>query len=124
MALYVDLPVYKATYDLLLMVYKRENSLPREHRYSIVMELKRYLVDILSMVARANASRDKVQYLSRARIDLEEVRIRFRILSDLHLLGSSFFGDICLREESISKQLAAWHNSAAKNEKNKATEIL
>ena len=42
MALYVDLPVYKATYDLLLLVYKRENSLPREHRYAIVMEIKRH----------------------------------------------------------------------------------
>ena len=123
MALYVDLPVYKATYDLLLLVYKRENSLPREHRYAIVMEIKRHLVDILSMVARANASREKVQYLSRARIDLEEVRIRFRILSDLHLLGTKFFGDICLREESISKQLTAWYNSAAKNEKKTIADI-
>ena len=34
-----------------------------------------------------------------------------------------FFGEICLREESISKQLTAWYNSAAKNEKKTIADI-
>lgn len=111
MALYSNLPVYKATYDLLIEFYRREDTIPRKYRYSIVDEIKRYLCDLLSMVYQANASQDKKPFLRLAMRDIEEVKIRVRILSDLHVLGVRHFADLCVREESISKQLTAWHNS-------------
>lgn len=87
MALYSNLPVYKATYDLLIEFYRREDTIPRKYRYSIVDEIKRHLCDLLSMVYQANASQDKKPYLRQAMRDIEEVKIRVRILSDLHVLA-------------------------------------
>ena len=76
MALYSNLPVYKATYDLLIEFYRREDTIPRKYRYSIVDEIKRYLYDLLSMVYQANASQDKKPFLRQAMRDIEEVKIR------------------------------------------------
>lgn len=114
MALYSDLPVFKATYDLLLLTYKKQNQVPRELRYTLVREITQRLIDMLSLIFQANATREKLPLLAKARTNMEEVKIRFRLLSDLHLLGARGFADIIAREESISKQLASWYNSAAK----------
>ena len=76
MALYSNLPVYKATYDLLIEFYRREDTIPRKYRYSIVDEIKKHLCDLLSMVYQANASQDKKPFLRQAMRDIEEVKIR------------------------------------------------
>lgn len=115
MALYSELPVFKATYDLLLLTYKKQNKLPRELRYTLVREITQRLIDMLSLIFQANATRDKLPLLTKARTSMEEVKIRYRLLSDLHLLGTRGFADIVEREESISKQLASWYNSAARS---------
>ena len=85
MALYSNLPVYKATYDLLIEFYRREDTIPRKYRYSIVDEIKKHLCDLLSMVYQANASQDKKPFLRQAMRDIEEVKTQLE--DSNHVLG-------------------------------------
>ena len=47
MATYNQLPVYKATYDLLLYVYQTGKDVQRDYRYTLGETLKRDLITIL-----------------------------------------------------------------------------
>ena len=66
-------------------------------------------------IYRANSSRaDKARLIAELRRQAVEVQIYFRLLSDMHQLGAvkaAFFMD---KVQSIGKQLAAWHKSAAR----------
>lgn len=47
MAIYTNLPVYKASYALLLSVSKAMPGLPRDCRYSIGQDLRRKITEII-----------------------------------------------------------------------------
>lgn len=59
MAIYENLPVYKASYDLLLELYDVCHNLSRDHRYTIGERLKNRLMDLMVCVYKANANVEK-----------------------------------------------------------------
>jgi hypothetical protein len=59
MALYYDLPVYKATYDLLLEIFKFTKDFGKEYKYTVGENLKKQTIDLLTLIYRANSREDK-----------------------------------------------------------------
>ncbi len=49
MALYSDLPVYKATYDLLLAIFQFTKEFGKEYKYTIGESLKKETIDLLTL---------------------------------------------------------------------------
>jgi len=47
MALYSDLPVYKATYDLLLAIFRFTKDFGREYKYTVGESLKKETIELL-----------------------------------------------------------------------------
>ena len=84
MAIYLELPVYKACYELYLEFVKVRRTLPREERYTIGQELDRVMVEVLVLLQRINATRDKVPLIGRARQLVAEIQIRMRVLKDVN----------------------------------------
>ena len=115
-AIYSNLPVYRDCYAVALEFAKTRGTLPRDTRYTIAQDLSRALVGMMVTIYRANSSRaDKVRLIAELRRQMVEVQIYFRLLSDMHQLGSkkaAFFMD---KVQSIGKQLVAWHKSAARD---------
>ena len=66
MATYNQLPVYKATYDLLLYVYQIGKNVQRDYRYTLGETLKKDLIMILTLIYRANSTRQKVETIIEA----------------------------------------------------------
>ena len=95
---------------------KTRGTLPRDTRYTIAQDLSRAIVGMMVTIYRANSSRaDKARLIAELRRQAVEVQIYFRLLSDMHQLGSqkaAFFMD---KVQSIGKQLAAWHKSAVRD---------
>ena len=102
MATYNQLPVYKATYDLLLYVYQTGKDVQRDYRYTLGETLKRDLITILTLIYRANANRQKVEIIVEAREKLVAVKLQLRLKN---------YANASLMTESISKQLSAWQKS-------------
>lgn len=67
MAVYENLPVFKASYDLLLASFKLCSNLPRDYRYTLGERLKTELTDLMICIYRANGSEEKRPYLTEAR---------------------------------------------------------
>jgi four helix bundle protein len=114
MANYIELPVYKASYDLLLQVFNLTHNLNREYKYTLGEKLKNEITDLLSNIYRANRIREKEMYLKTARENIELVRLQIRILKDLKQISNKKHIFINQSIESVSKQLAGWHKSIQK----------
>lgn len=111
MATYNQLPVYKATYDLLLFVYQIGQNVQRDYRYTLGETMKKDLIEVLVLIYRANSSRQKGEVISEAREKLVAVKLQLRLLNDLKQISLKAYADASLMTESISKQLAAWQKS-------------
>lgn len=110
---YSQLPVYKETHDLLLLSFQRLKNVPRDMKYSILGDIQMSLVKILIYIYQASTSNNKAEPLTRARSLIDEVKVRFRLLCDMRVIGKDLFAEICQHEESISKQLGAWLNKSS-----------
>ena len=64
---YNQLPVFKASYDLLLEIFRSSRNMQREYRYTLGEELKKEMMQLLMCVYRANLSRGKEAHLLQAR---------------------------------------------------------
>ena len=114
MANYIELPVYKAAYDMLLQIFNLTHNLSREYKYSLGDKLKNEATELLSNIYRANRVKDKAGYLNNARENLELTRLYVRILFDTKQIGMKKHVFINQYAENVSKQLAGWYNSVNK----------
>lgn len=114
MAQYENLPVFKATYDLLLDLYKTLNNVPRDLRYTLVQDLKNELTQLMVLIYKANSQREKTATLRKCLDLFLSVRLRIRLLKDMHFLSVVRFAELSLKTEIISKQLTGWHNHSVK----------
>lgn len=111
MALYSELPVYKASYDLLVAIFDFSRSFTREYKYTIGEKLKNETVDMITNIYRANSRREKGPLLDKARENIEVIRLYMRLLRDLKQVSIRKFVDINQLIEDISRQLTGWKKS-------------
>ena len=108
MAVYDNLPVYKAAYDLLRSVYEKTGKIPRDVKYTLVEVLKKDLTEIMVMIYRANAER--------ARDLVVGVKVRLRLLQDMRHISVKQYAAFAQQVELLSKQLSAWHDYARRQD--------
>jgi len=53
LAQYNELPVYKATYDLLLAIFQFTKEFSKEYKYTFGESLKKETIELLSLIYRA-----------------------------------------------------------------------
>ena len=111
MSLYNELPVFKASYDLLLSVFQFTANFKREFKYTVGERLKNETLALITLVYRANSSKEKVEIIQQAREQIELIRLLIRILKDLKQISLKSFVRINEQIENVSKQLAGWQKS-------------
>lgn len=110
MALYFNLPVYKESYSLLLLVFQFCGKLPREYKYTLGERLKNESTDVLIKIFEASKTSDalKLKNIEDALVHIEKCRLYIRLLKDLNIWGVSKQATLNQKIESISKQLTQW----------------
>ena len=110
MALYFNLPVYKDSYELLLMIFQNSSKLPKNYKYTLGERLKNEATEVLVAIFEASQSKDKNKAVAiqKALNSLEKCRLFIRILKDLNIWGISKQANLNQKIESISKQLTQW----------------
>jgi hypothetical protein len=108
MANYDELPVFKACYDLILIVFDIVAGFSKEYKYTLGEKLKNEMLEVMILVYRANNAANKVAMLRDAKEKLELMRIYLRILKDLKQINLKRFVFVNDKIEIISKQLNAW----------------
>jgi hypothetical protein len=108
MATYNNLPIYKASYELLVEIYRFTQNFNREFKFTLGERLKNETIDMITCIYRANSRHDKFEVLQTAREHIEIIRLYMRLLKDLEQVGTKKFVDINERIENVSKQLTGW----------------
>jgi hypothetical protein len=111
MRLHSDLPVYKATYDLLLAIFQFTKDFNREYKYTVGESLKKETIELLTLIFRANVRRDKQEVLQEARERIEVIRLFIRLMKDMDQIGIKKFVQINEKVEMVSKQLTGWQKA-------------
>jgi len=111
MAIHSELPVYKATYDLLLAMFRFTKDFKKEFKYTVGESLKNETIELLTLIYRANAKHDKTAVLQEARERIEVIRLLVRLIKDLQQISIPTFVQINEVIEKVSKQLAGWQKA-------------
>lgn len=111
MRLHSDLPVYKATYDLLLTIFLFTKSFSKEYKYTIGESLKKETIELLTLIYRVNVHKDLHKLLDEARERIEVIRLFVRIMKDLHQISLKQFINVNESIENVSRQLIGWQKS-------------
>lgn len=111
MSIYLYLPVYKASYDLVLEIFRTIKEFNREYKYTLGESIKKEAIEMITDIYRANSSFSKEPHIKKAREKIETIRIFFRLARDLRQVGLKRFVDVNEKIENISKQLTAWERS-------------
>ena len=111
MALYSDLPVYKATYDLLLAIFRFTKDFNKEYKYTVGESLKKETMELLTLIYRANVKRNKVEVLREAKERIEVIRLFIRLMKDMQQISIKHFIQINEKVENVSKQLSGWQKA-------------
>lgn len=111
MAIYTNLPIYKASYTLLLDVTREMANVPRDCRYTMGQDLRHKLTDIIVLIYRANRTRQKVKIISQMREILLEAQVYLRLMSDMHYISERKYIALADATHNMSKQMTAWEKS-------------
>ena len=114
MALFTFLPVYKASYDLLVEIFSLTKNFSREYKYTIGQNLKNEAVEMIINIYRANGNFEtRKKKIQEARENIEVIRLLIRLLKDLkQIISTNKFIQINEKIESVSKQLVGWEKSS------------
>lgn len=110
MALSEDLPIFRDTYQLLLLVLQLKNNLPRSHRYDLGTRMVTYCLNMAELVREANTTHDKVPVLERLLRCHGNLTMALRACGDMGLFGTKKHAQFILLLTKIGKQATAWKN--------------
>jgi hypothetical protein len=116
MSLAEELPIYKAGYDLVLVIFQFVKNFNKEYKYTIGESIKNETIILITNIYRANCSKNKIEYLQTARENLEVIRLYVRLVKDLHQISVKQLAYVSTHVENVSKQLAGWHKSQNLNQ--------
>jgi hypothetical protein len=111
MGLHNELPVYKASYDLLIGIFQFTKEFSKDYKYTVGESLKKETIELLTLIYRANSRKDKQEVLQEARERIEVVRLFIRLMKDMKLINLKRFVEVNKVVENVSKQLAGWQKS-------------
>ncbi len=111
MTIYLHLPVYKASYDLVLEMFRVIKDFNREYKYTLGESVKKEAMEMIINIYRANSSYSKKPYIEKAREKIETIRIFLRLAKDLKQVSLKRFVNVSEKIEDVSKQLSAWQRS-------------
>ena len=125
MALFTELPLYKAAYDLLMDIYQRTTHFPREHKYSLGERLKIEITEVLINIYKANSfkAEDRLEAIQAARLNIEVVRMLVRLSRDLKIIGLKGFVATNIKIEEVSRQLSSWRKYTARAHHGKNSQL-
>lgn len=103
-----ELKVISDFYDFMLWLIRHTEKFPRHHRYSLGLAMENRLQAILSLLLQAKYTKDKVDSLAQANLELEVLRFQLRLATDLRVLPIKSHGFAAESMHAIGTQVGGW----------------
>lgn len=113
MALHTDLPIYKLTYELMLLAMELIKNMRRDCKSTVGQKINAECLDLSLLVYKANCAREKVPYLDRLIERVQVVELLFRLSVDLNLISMGQYAKAIAITAKIGKQAGGWRKHSA-----------
>ena len=120
MAKYEHLPIYKQTYDLLLLAMQATKLFPREYKYTLGQNIKEEIVGLVIFIYRANSARDKTAHIQSILERIQVIHILIRLSHDMRILQRKYYARLAEMTDSLGRQAQGWLKSSGKMEPEQA----
>lgn len=113
MALHHQLPIYKLAYDLLSVTTDITRNIPRDFKRLIGEKVREECVEILVLIFRANAARNKTPHIEDLLERLQVVELLLRLSKDKHFIATKQYARAIEITDGIGRQATGWKKHAA-----------
>jgi len=108
MAVYDNLPVYKAAYDLFRDITMLRSQMKREYKFTVGERLLNETIELIITIYKANRSKAKKPFIAEAQEHTEIIRLLLRLIKDIKEISLKRFIALNQKIEMVSKQLTGW----------------
>ena len=111
MGMHTDLSIYRTAMGLLHMATTLTRNVPRDLKQSLGKRVIDECIDVLMLIARANATQDKRPHLTLLVEKVQVVEFLMRLFKDSRFISISQHAQAIEVTTSIGKQANAWKRS-------------
>lgn len=111
MAMHTELQIYKASMGLLHMATTMTRNIPRDLKQSLGKRVIDECIEVLMLIARANATQDKRPHLTLLVEKVQVVEFLMRLFKDNRFISIPQHAQAIEVTASIGRQANAWKRS-------------
>ena len=113
MAIHTELPIYKLTYELMLLAMELTKHMPRELKATMGRKLHEECFSLTILVYRANCATEKTPYLDRLLERVQVAEMLFRLARDMRAISTGQYTRGIALTDKIGKQGNGWRKYSA-----------
>jgi len=104
-----DMKIFHNTYEFIKWLHTLLNKFPKSEKYTMAQKIENTSLDFLESIIESNNDFDKKKSLRRAIVELDKLRIYFRLSKDLQFISFSQYeyGSKLINE--IGRMLGGWY---------------
>ena len=115
-----QLPVFRKTLDLVIIIKKLVKKFPKEDKYDIGSELKITSLKLFKHLFKANrmdvVKEERVKCLNDFLDDFDLLKVLIRISNEERLFSIKDAANLAIITENISRQITGWRNKYSSND--------
>ena len=108
-----DMKIFHKTYEFIKWLHTLLNKFPKSEKYTMAQKIENTSLNFLESIIQSNNDFDKKQSLQKAIIELDKLRIFFRLSKDLQFISFDQYeyGSNLINE--IGRMLGGWYKKHA-----------
>jgi len=108
-----DVPIVQKVYNLYKLFYEQIDHLPKKSREVLTVKIEQLIMELLELLASAEMSpaTTKIQYLNRASIKLDFLKVLIRMLYELKIINQPKYLEFETHLQEVGKMLGGWIKS-------------
>lgn len=108
-----NLPIYKVAYDLFGVVTDAVRNMPRDVKQLVGARVATEAMDIVVLIFRANAARNKVPHLDDLLERLEVINLLLRLARDKRFIATKQYAAAIALTDQVGKQAGGWRKASS-----------
>jgi len=113
MAMHTDLQIHKVAFDLLSLATDLTRNIPRDFKAGLGAKVRDECIEVMVLIARASASRDKQQHLGTLVERVQVIEFLLRLFKEKRFISVPQHAKAIELTASIGKQANAWKRHSA-----------
>lgn len=108
-----DMKIFHKTYEFIRWLHTLLNKFPKSEKYTMAQKIENTSLNFLESIIQSNNDFDKKQSLQKAIIELDKLRIFFRLSKDLQFISFDKYeyGSKLINE--MGRMLGGWYKKYA-----------